>query len=130
QERLEEPAYAAAPPPPPATPAPPAEPTPVAPRPPALDEPIFDTHVELDAGPFPDFASLSTFERALPRLPRVDARYVRRLAEDRALIELTLSEPSTLLSAMREALPYEIDVRSSSRGQLVLDVLAHLPAAR
>jgi hypothetical protein len=101
-----------------------------APPPVAQEEPLFEAQVELDAGPFLDFASLSTFERALARLPRVDDVYVRRLSEDRALIELTLSEQSPLLSTMREALPYEVEVRSASRSKLVINVLAHSTATR
>src|SRR5439155_18916988 len=129
------PPVAAAPPPPPPPPPPPAsEPpaqfAPAPPQPAAQEEPLFETHVELDAGPFPDFASLSMFERSLARLPRVDDVYVRRLADDRAVIELTLSEPTQLLTTMREALPYDVQVQSASRSKLVINVLAHSTAAR
>jgi DivIVA protein len=103
-------------------------PAPVTPRPAAEEEQIFETQVELDAGPFPDFASLSAFERALAHLPRVDDVYVRRLADDRALIELTLSEPAPLVSTMRESLPYELDVRTASRTKLVINVYSHSTA--
>ncbi len=96
--------------------------------PPAAEEQIFETRVELDAGPFSDFASLSAFERSLSHLPRVEDVYVRRLADDRALIELTLSEPSPLLQAMRESLSYSLEVRSASRAKLVVNVFAQSPA--
>ncbi len=93
---------------------------------PAAAEPdehqVFETSVELDAGPFADFGSLSAFERSLAALPGVDDVYVRRLADDRAIIELTLAETAPLLPAMRESLPYEIVVRSASSTALVLDV--------
>jgi hypothetical protein len=121
------------PPPPPAAsyqPPPPVAQAPPPPEQPAPEEPLFETQVELDAGPFPDFASLASFERALARLPRIDDVYVRRLADDRALIELTLSEPTDLLSAMRESLAYDLQVRSVSRTKLVVDVFAHSTAAR
>jgi hypothetical protein len=134
---------AAAPPPPPPPPPPvgidvgqppltPEQPAHYAPppEPVAQEEPLFETQVELDAGPFPDFASLSMFERSLARLPRVDDVYVRRLADDRAVIELTLSEPTHLLATMREALPYDVQVQSASRSKLVINVLAHSTAAR
>ena len=58
--------------------------------------PVFETRLELDAGPFSDFAALSAFERALAHLPKVEDVYVRRLADDRALIELTLNKVATL----------------------------------
>jgi hypothetical protein len=105
-----------------------AEPARVAPVRTPHDEQIFETRVELDAGPFSDFASLSAFERALAQLPMVDDVYVRRLAEDRALIELTLSEPSPLLAAMHGSLPYGLEVRSANRSKLVVNVHAESTA--
>jgi DivIVA protein len=117
-----EPQPAAAPPPPQA---PPARPVVV---PDTEPEPLFETRVELDAGPFSDFAALSAFERALAHLPKVEDVYVRRLADDRALIELTLSEAAPLLETMRATLPYSIDVRSANRAKLVVNVAAQQPA--
>jgi DivIVA protein len=128
---LEPPAGPPPPPPPETPPAPPpaaAEASPAEPA--AHEDPLFETRVELDAGPFADFASLSTFERALARMPGVDDVYVRRLADDRALIELTLRESAPLLVTMREHLPYELQVRDLSPTSLVLDVFAHSAAAR
>ena len=93
----------------------------------AAEEQIFETRVELDAGPFSDVASLSAFERSLSHLPRVEDVYVSRLAGDRAPIELTLSEPSPLLQAMREKLPYSFEVHSASRAKIVLNVVARSP---
>jgi DivIVA protein len=105
--------------------APPVSPAPVAsPDPQSGEEQLFETRVELDVGPFADFAALSAFERSLVHLAKIDDVYVRRLAGDRALIELTLSESGPLLRAMRETLPYSIDVQSSSRSKLVVNVTA------
>jgi hypothetical protein len=86
------------------------------------EQQVFETSVELDAGPFADFGSLSAFERSLAALPGVEDVYVRRLADDRAIIELTLAEKASLLPAMRESLPYEIVARAASSTSLVLDV--------
>jgi hypothetical protein len=108
--------------------APPVSPVPataVAPPDPQSGEgQLFETRVELDVGPFADFAALSAFERSLVHLAKIDDVYVRRLAGDRALIELTLSESAPLLQAMRETLPYSIDVQSASRSKLVVNVTA------
>ena len=114
---------AAAPPPPvpPPTASAPAQPE-------RTEEPVFETRVELDAGPFTDFAALSAFERALAHLPKVEDVYVRRLADDRALIELTLAEPAPLLETMRETLPYSLDVRSANRTKIVVNVAVQQPA--
>lgn len=90
-------------------------------------EQFFETHVELDAGPFSDFVALSAFERSLSHLAKVEDVYVRRLAEDRALIELTMSEPAPLLETMREFLPYSLEVRFANRSRVVLDVFAQSP---
>jgi hypothetical protein len=113
----------------PAAPPPPAPP-PVASPPvqPEREEQLFDTRVELDVGPFSDFAALSAFERSLAHLPKVEDVYVRRLADDRALIELTLSEPGQLLQAMRQSLPYALEVRSANRSKLVVNVSVQTPA--
>jgi hypothetical protein len=92
------------------------------------EETVFDTRVELDAGPFSDFAALSAFERALAHMPKVEDVYVRRLADDRALIELTLAEPAPLLDTMRASLPYSLDVRSANRTKIVVDVAVQQPA--
>ena len=99
-------------------------------RVPALrpEETVFDTRVELDAGPFSDFAALSAFERALAHMPKVEDVYVRRLADDRALIELTLAEPAPLLDTMRASLPYSLDVRSANRTKIVINVAVQQPA--
>jgi cell division septum initiation protein DivIVA len=124
----------AAPPPPPAPP--PAAPQPVpptvaasAPAEPEREELVFEVRVELDAGPFSDFAALSAFERTLAHLPKVEDVYVRRLADDRALIELTLSEPSRLLDAMHQSLPYSLEVRTADQSRIVVDVSVQAPAA-
>ena len=136
-EPVAEPTAAAAPPPPPPAPPPPPEPVPVpappearepAAEPPADDDPMFETRVELDAGPFTDFAALSAFERALAHLPKVEDVYVRRLADDRALIELTLSEVAPLLRTMHETLPYALDVKSVNRSKIVVNVAVQTPA--
>lgn len=112
--------------PPAADPVPPAEPP--AAEGSAEDDQVFEARVELDVGPFPDFAALSAFERALAHLPKIEDVYVRRLVGDRALIELNLSEAAPLLNAMHEALPYELDVKSADRAKIVLNVAAHAPA--
>jgi len=63
-------------------------------------------------------------------LAKVEDVYVRRVADDRALIELTLSEVAPFLQTMRESLPYAFDVRSASRLKIVVDVSVQTPAAR
>jgi hypothetical protein len=113
----------------PAFASPPPRPRPAQPPPgPAASEidpergPVFENRMELDVGPFVDPIELSTFEQALMRVPRVADVYVRRLADGRAFIEVTLSEPTQLLQTMRETLPYSLYVRSVNQRRLVVDI--------
>jgi hypothetical protein len=71
---------------------------------------LFPTHVELDAGPFADFAELSAFERSLARLPKIEDVYVRRFAGERAEVELTLAEERPLVHDLVHHLPYLVRV--------------------
>jgi hypothetical protein len=103
-------------------------PAPQAAASPAGDDELFDLRVEVDAGPFVDFTTLSAFERALTRLPKVEDVYVRRFAGDRAVIELTLSEATPLVRALREFLPYDLEVTASDRRRIGLNVLSFTPA--
>jgi hypothetical protein len=88
------------------------------------DETVFARHVELDAGPFPDFPSLSAFERAIGGLPGVEDVYVRRFFDERATIELSLTQETPLLSAMRGSLPYGFDVERAGPAELRLELHA------
>ena len=71
---------------------------------------LFPLQVELDAGPFADFAELSAFERSLARLPKVEDVYVRRFGDERAEIELTLAEERPLVHDLTHHLPYMVRV--------------------
>ena len=71
---------------------------------------LFPLRVEIDSGPFADFAELSSFERSLARLPKVEDVYVRRFGDERAEIELTLLEERPLVHDLTAHLPYRIVV--------------------
>jgi hypothetical protein len=87
------------------------------------DEQPFEGRVELDAGPFGDFAALSAFERALGRLQGVDDVYVRRFAGERAVIELSLAHPLPLVGELRDHLPYDLlEIQASEPGRLTVTV--------
>jgi hypothetical protein len=86
------------------------------------DEQRFEGRVELEAGPFGDFAALSSFERALARLGGVEDVYVRRFAGERALIELSLAQPLPLVGVMRDSLPYGLEIQSLEPGRISLKV--------
>jgi hypothetical protein len=86
------------------------------------DEQRFEGRVELDAGPFGDFAALSSFERSLSRLGGVEDVYVRRFSGDRALIELTLAHPLALVAEMRDQMPYGLELEAIEPGRLAVTV--------
>lgn len=83
------------------------------------------TEVELIAGPFYDFASLSEFEQALSKLPHVSDVYVRHFASERAVIEVTLGEPAPFEDELRRLLPYPVEVRRGHDGTLEVDLATH-----
>jgi hypothetical protein len=106
----------------------------LAPRRPVLEHvpgsgDLFPTHVELDAGPFADFAELSAFERSLARLPKVEDVYVRRFGAERAEIELTFAEERPLLHDLTHHLPYLVRVTPED-GRLQLELGVQAAAAQ
>jgi hypothetical protein len=106
--------------PPAAPPRPVAEPAAEARRP--AERQLYPRLVELDAGPFTDFAELSAFERSLARLPNVEDVHIRNFGDDRAAIELTLTEETPIVHELRRHLPYRVAVTSRADNRLTLDV--------
>jgi hypothetical protein len=103
------------------------EPAPVAPAvpdvfPAAHTGDLFDRRVELEAGPFEDFASLAAFEQALGGLSKVEDVYIRRFEGDQATIEVTLHEPAHLLDEMNARLPYRLTVDVAEHDRIALKV--------
>ena len=84
---------------------------------------LFPRHVELDAGPFSDFTELSAFERALARLPKVDDVYIRSFGDERATIELSLTEQTPLAHDLTTKLPYGLRVERGDDARLHVEVL-------
>lgn len=84
---------------------------------------LFPRHVELDAGPFGDFTELSAFERALARLPKVDDVYIRSFGDERATIELSLTEQTPLAYDLTTKLPYGLRLERGDDARLHVEVL-------
>ena len=76
--------------------------------------------VAVNAGPFPDIATLSAFEHALQRLDGVDDAVVRSFEGNRALVDVRLRRPIDLAGALRGSLPFAFDVVAAGRGELTL----------
>jgi hypothetical protein len=72
--------------------------------------PSFGRQVEIDVGPFGDFAALSAFERAVAGLPGVESVFVRRFLNDRAIVEVSAVAELPLVDALRDGLPFDFDL--------------------
>lgn len=93
--------------------------------PPSPGAGLYPTHVELDAGPFGDFAELSAFERALSRLPKVEDVYIRGFGDERATIELSLTEQTPLAHDLATKLPYGLRIeRDDDDARLLVELVA------
>lgn len=88
------------------------------------DDAVFASRVELDAGPFGDYATLSAFERSLAALPNVEDVYVRRYVGERAAIELTMAYDQPLLQLLRTSLPFEFDAEWTEAEELRITIRA------
>jgi hypothetical protein len=82
----------------------------------------FEGAVVVDAGPFTDIATLSTFEQALARIQGAEDVYVRSFEGNRAVVDLRLHGPAQLVAELKQALPLPITVREAGDGRLTVDV--------
>jgi hypothetical protein len=88
-----------------------------------LDEStMFEGAVVVDAGPFNDITTLTTFEQAIGRVPGAEDVYVRSFEGLRALIDVRLSTPVALVQALRDSLPLPMTPREVHDGRLVVDL--------
>lgn len=83
---------------------------------------VYEGRVVVEAGPFADIATLSSFEQALGRLPGAEDVYVRGFADDRAMIDLSLNQPLDLAATLAEALPFRFEVAASDADRITLRV--------
>jgi hypothetical protein len=105
----------------PPAPAPAAPPAP-APPPSPYETIELDGTVVLNAGPFAEIATLSAFEQALERVPRISDVYVRGFEGNRALIDLKLDGAVRLVEEMRRAVPFGFTVTEAGSGRLTVDM--------
>ncbi len=85
-------------------------------------EDVFVGDVELEVGPFSDFAQLVGFEDAAGGIGATREISVKRFAGGRATLEMRLGEPVELLRELEERAPFEFRVRDLRADRLVLDV--------
>lgn len=85
-------------------------------------DPVFEGHVSVDAGPFTDIATLSSFEQALARVAGVGDVYVRGFEGNRALIDVQLVRRVALISELHSVAPFGFTATDTSPGRVTLTV--------
>lgn len=87
-------------------------------------EGVYLGEVRVEAGPFADFAQLTTLEDALGTVPGASAVMIRSFASQRATLTMTLSEPVELARELGSRVPFRFSVRAAAHDHLLLDVEA------
>jgi transposase-like protein len=85
-------------------------------------EALFQGKVEIDVGPFADFAQLTRFEDAIERLHGVEEVRMERFSQSRATLAVRLSGELDLPAELGPVAPFAFRVREVSVGRLALDV--------
>ena len=78
------------------------------------------TEVVIDAGPFPDIATLGAFEQALGQVEGVEDAVVRSFEGNRATVDVGVRAGIDLEAALPAELPFSVDVAPSEGGGLTL----------
>jgi len=83
---------------------------------------VYAGEVEIEVGPFRDFAQLAGFEDAAAGIPDASRVKVKRFTGGRATVSISLERPVELLRALEERAPFDFVVRDTRRNGIVLDV--------
>ncbi len=86
----------------------------------SLEAEVFERRLEVHAGPFPDFATLSRFEGVLAGLPRIDDVYVREFEGEWAIVEVAMQSEQPFVALLREAFSSEFEAERTTAGALRL----------
>jgi hypothetical protein len=81
---------------------------------------LFSGHVAIHAGPFEDIAALAQFEEALRAVPHAEQVSVRKLKDQRAVVDLQLGAEVPLVFELRRASDQTFDVDDVGEGRLDL----------
>lgn len=85
---------------------------------PGLDAAVLAGSITVDAGPFRDIATLSSFEQALGDVSGVEDVHVRGFEASRALIDVTLGRPVALGAELRRSAAVPFTVTYAAAGLL------------
>jgi hypothetical protein len=85
-------------------------------------EGVYAGDVEVEVGPFSDFAQLTGFEDAAAGVTGASEIKVKRFSEGRATVSMNLEGPVELLRELEERAPFDFVVRDTRGSGLILDV--------
>lgn len=91
---------------------------------PSTESTLYAGPVAIHAGPFAEIAELARFEQALRAVPGVEEVSVRKLKEQRAVIDLQLGADVPLVFELRRASDQTFDVDHAEPGRLDLTMHA------
>jgi hypothetical protein len=83
---------------------------------------VYAGRIEVEIGPFRDFAQLTGFEDAAAGVEGASEIRVKRFADRRATFSISLENPVELLRELEERAPFDFVVRDTRGNGLVLDV--------
>jgi hypothetical protein len=87
---------------------------------PSAESTLFSGHVAIHAGPFEDITTLAQFEQALRIVPHAEEVAVRKLKDQRAVVDLQLAAEVPLVFELRRASERTFDVEHVGEGRLDL----------
>lgn len=91
-------------------------------------ERVYEGRVELDAGPFADFAELSSFAREVRRIPGLVDVAVGAFADDRAVLALTLDREVVLARALADAATSDFEIDAADDRSLSITFATEAPS--
>ena len=94
---------------------------------PSTESTLFSGPVTIHAGPFADVTGLALFEQALRAVPNATEVSVRKLKDQRAVIDLELAADVPLVFELRRASDHTFDVDHAEPGRLDLTIHAGDP---
>jgi len=89
---------------------------------PSTESTLFSGPVTIHAGPFADVTGLALFEQALRAVPNATEVSVRKLKDQRAVIDLELATDVPLVFELRRASDHTFDVDHAEPGRLDLTI--------
>jgi hypothetical protein len=89
---------------------------------PSTESTLFSGPVTIAAGPFEDITALAQFEQALRAVPHAESVSVRKLKDQRAVVDLELAADVPLVFELRRASERTFDVDHAEPGRLELTI--------